>query len=55
MHDGIAFAEGEGVNVGKLLLNGDIALTGGGIAGLGDSRPGRARRNSGFFHERSVI
>ena len=51
MHDGIAFTLGEGTDVGQLLLNGDITLTGGGITGIRDSRPRRAGRRGGLlFH-----
>jgi hypothetical protein len=50
MHDGIAFPLREGAAVGELLLDGDIALTGGGITGIGNCGLRRAGRRSRLFH-----
>jgi hypothetical protein len=55
MHDGISFPLREGADVRQLLFDGDITLAGGGITGIGNSRPGRTGRRKLFFHNCTII
>lgn len=55
VHDRVALAEGKGADVVQLLLDGNIALAGGGIAGIGD----RGTRGAGWnsvllFHNQCI-
>ena len=51
MHDIVPFTGGIGTDIRQLLLNGDIPLARGGIAGIGDSCAGR----TGWFHDKLLI